>query len=125
MADWGIYGGVGFIGQHLAHSVLSKYPQDRVSLLDIRSLSEAGLRAPLNSFLESGRVFLEKTDVRNMDQLQAGAKPFDVVVNLAAVHREPGHRPEEYFDTNVAGAENVCRLAESTGCCEIVFTSSI
>ena len=112
MAEWGIYGGAGFIGQHLAHSVLSNYPQDRVNLLDIRSLSEAGWKAPLKSFLETGRLYFEKTDVRNMDQLQAGAKPFDVVVNLAAIHREPGHRPEEYFDTNVAGAKNICRRAE-------------
>jgi nucleoside-diphosphate-sugar epimerase len=125
MAEWRIYGGAGFIGQHLAYSVLSNYPQDRVNLLDIRTLCEAGSKAPLKPFLETGRLYFEKTDVRNMDQLHTGAKPFDVVVNLAAVHREPGHRPEEYFDTNVAGAENICRLAESTGCCEIIFTSSI
>jgi nucleoside-diphosphate-sugar epimerase len=48
-----------------------------------------------------------------------------VIVNLAAVHREPGHRAAEYFDTNVAGARNLCRLAREIGCAEMVFTSSI
>jgi hypothetical protein len=31
--------------------------------------------------------------------------PGDVLVNLAAVHCEPGHRPEEYFETNHVPSE--------------------
>jgi nucleoside-diphosphate-sugar epimerase len=45
--------------------------------------------------------------------------------NFAAVHREPGHRPDEYFETNLRGAENVCKLATAVHCDHIVFTSSI
>ena len=45
--------------------------------------------------------------------------------NFAAVHREPGHAREEYFDTNLAGAKNVCAFAEQSGCKNILFTSSI
>ena len=37
----------------------------------------------------------------------AGGRPPDWIIMLAAVHREPGHEPEEYFATNVAGARNV------------------
>jgi nucleoside-diphosphate-sugar epimerase len=50
---------------------------------------------------------------------------FDVIVNLAAIHREPGHRSEEYFETNISGAQNICDLAAQSGCREIIFTSSI
>jgi nucleoside-diphosphate-sugar epimerase len=49
----------------------------------------------------------------------------DLVFNLAAVHREPGHEPHEYFETNIKGAENVCAWADRTQCPRIVFTSSI
>jgi len=123
--EWGIYGGAGFIGQHLAYSVLERNPHDRVTLLDILPPAEQGWRVPLEEHLAGGRLSIVQADVRDHDQLAACARPFDVIVNLAAIHREPGHRPEEYFETNISGAENCCRVAEETGCCEIIFTSSI
>ena len=49
----------------------------------------------------------------------------DLIFNLAAVHREPGHEPFEYYDTNLAGAENVCSWATTVNCSRLVFTSSI
>jgi nucleoside-diphosphate-sugar epimerase len=49
----------------------------------------------------------------------------DLIVNLAAVHREPGHEAHEYFATNLPGAEHVCTWAEQVGCKRIIFTSSI
>jgi len=125
MAEWGIYGGSGFIGQHLALSILSRSPADKVRLLDIRSPSEAQWKVPLEPYLAKQRLSFSRVDVRDFRQLSDHAQSFDVIANLAAVHREPGHRPEEYFETNVAGAENICRLAESLSCSEIIFTSSI
>lgn len=125
MVDWGIYGGAGFIGQHLAYSILSKLPVDRVTLLDIRCSSDLEWNVPLESFLTTERLSLLNVDVRDIHQVLEMARPFDVIVNLAAVHREPGHRPEEYFETNVSGARNICRMAEDTACQEIIFTSSI
>lgn len=125
MADWGIYGGAGFIGQHVAYSILSRFPADRVTLLDIRSWSDPEWKVPLEPFLSTDRMSLIHVDVRDTRQVLEKAKPFDVIVNLAAVHREPGHRAEEYFETNVSGARNICHLARDSGCREIIFTSSI
>jgi len=122
---WALYGGAGFIGQHLASSILSRSDRDSVTLLDLLSPQEQGLRVPLQPFLDDGRLSAVKADVRDYSQLQATSDAFDVMVNLAAICREPGHENEEYFETNVAGAENICRLAEETGCEEIIFTSSI
>ncbi|MFM7856497.1 MAG: NAD-dependent epimerase/dehydratase family protein, partial [Flammeovirgaceae bacterium] len=42
-----------------------------------------------------------------------------------AIHREPGHQADEYFETNLKGAENVCKFAEKIDCKNIFFTSSI
>lgn len=48
-----------------------------------------------------------------------------VIYNLAAVHRTPGHPANEYYETNVLGAQNVTRFADDVGASQIVFTSSI
>jgi nucleoside-diphosphate-sugar epimerase len=47
------------------------------------------------------------------------------VFNLAAVHREPGHKAHEYFDTNVNGAKHINEFVEKTGVLNLFFTSSI
>ncbi len=122
---WALYGGAGFIGQHLALSVLNRSPQDQVYLLDIKTPAEITWKVRLEEFRDTGRLHVHTCDVRDYDSLLKHRADFDVIVNLAAIHREPGHRPEEYFETNVAGARNVCRLAEESGCGEIIFTSSI
>jgi nucleoside-diphosphate-sugar epimerase len=49
----------------------------------------------------------------------------DVIYNLAAVHRTPGHPAHEYYDTNVMGAANATALAEDCAIPLVVFTSSI
>ena len=64
---------------------------------------------------------LRRSETRRHRRRQTRLKLF----NFAAVHREPGHAREEYFDTNIAGAKNVCAFAEETGCKNILFTSSI
>lgn len=64
-------------------------------------------------------------DVRQELILNKLPKKIDVIINLAAVHREPGHKSSEYFDTNILGAEHVCEFAEKVKCNHIIFTSSI
>jgi nucleoside-diphosphate-sugar epimerase len=123
--NWWLFGGVGFIGQHFARSVLAGSSGAVVYLLDIRDPRRVGWKAGLDEFAEDDRLRYIPCDVRNSIQLAAGPQAGDVILNLAAIHREPGHRPEEYFATNLQGAENVCQLAEDCGCEEIVFTSSI
>lgn len=55
-------------------------------------------------------------------QIGAGAQ---VLYNLAAVHRTPGHPAHEYYETNVLGAGRVTTLAEACRIPLLVFTSSI
>lgn len=64
-------------------------------------------------------------DVRQpIPTILAPWKP-DWIVLLAAIHREPGHQPREYFETNSQGAVNVARYASEIGCKNIFFMSSI
>jgi nucleoside-diphosphate-sugar epimerase len=110
-----IFGGAGYIGSYLARRLAAGKRFDRIILADIR-------QAPP---LLPPQVEYQACDVRQpiLPQL-AGLKP-DWIFNFAAVHREPGHAPEEYFDTNLPGARNVCAFAEATGCANLLFTSSI
>lgn len=64
-------------------------------------------------------------DIKKSIKLEKLPKKVDLIINLAAIHREPGHQPSEYFDTNILGAENVTELAEKVNCNHIIFTSSI
>ncbi len=63
-------------------------------------------------------------DVRKPITLPAGVST-SPVVNLAAVHRTPGHPDHEYYDTNLSGAENITAYCTRIGADTLVFTSSI
>jgi nucleoside-diphosphate-sugar epimerase len=63
-------------------------------------------------------------DVRDEDRL-AECLDGDVVINLAAVHRDDVRPLRLYDDVNVMGASNICRAAERAGINKIIFTSSV
>lgn len=52
--EWALYGGAGFIGQHLAHSILASSQNDCVTLLDIREPGSPTWKVPLADWLEKG-----------------------------------------------------------------------
>jgi GlcNAc-P-P-Und epimerase len=108
-----ILGGSGYIGHNWANRLAGKKVFQRIVQADVR---------PPSKPLASGCEFVQ-CDVR----LPLGLKDLKPrwIFNFAAVHREPGHAREEYFDTNLAGAKNVCAFAEESGCKNIFFTSSI
>jgi nucleoside-diphosphate-sugar epimerase len=114
MATCVIFGGAGYIGSHLARHLLSTGEVDHVHLADINR--------PANAI---ENVSASITDVRTPISPTLISERPNWIFNLAAVHREPGHEAHEYFDTNLAGARNVCAYAESVGCPNILFTSSI
>jgi nucleoside-diphosphate-sugar epimerase len=57
--------------------------------------------------------------------LRDGLGEHTLLVNLAAVHKTPGHPDHEYFETNLLGAKNACDFARKHGILNIIFTSSI
>lgn len=120
-----LFGGTGFIGTHLTQHWLREGLAERIVLVDVAPPRTAAYAAGLQEGLRSGRVQYVAADVRR--PIVEGQLPdrADLIFNLAAVHREPGHAPREYFETNLAGAENVCSWASAVGCRRMVFTSSI
>lgn len=98
-----ILGVSGFVGQHL----LEKFGSNAIGC-DIRNVNG-------NS---------QYCDVRKLIEIETNRK-IDVIYNLAAIHKTPGHEYYEYFETNIRGAENVCNFARRKNVNTIVFTSSI
>jgi nucleoside-diphosphate-sugar epimerase len=125
-----IFGGTGCIGTHIAKHLLENPQIECIYLADIRPPRKDSYVRPLLDAMEAvdgapARVVFVACDVRlPLDTTELPQKT-DLVINLAAVHREPGHEPNEYYETNLPGAEHVCAYSTRTGCRRIVFTSSI
>ena len=113
-----IFGGAGFIGTHFTQYLLANNIVEHVYLADIR---------PIQPFfeLDNDRIKFVEIDVRKDINKNLFPHQIDLILNFAAIHREPGHEDYEYFETNLLGAENVCKFAEQVGCQNIIFTSSI
>ena len=118
-----IFGGSGFIGTHLIHLLKETHPDSNIYCFDIVMPGEEGVVPGIVERNEG--VVYERVDVRKRIDCNVVTSPEDVVFNLAAVHRTPGHEDIEYFETNIKGAENVTEWAERTGIKRILFTSSI
>jgi nucleoside-diphosphate-sugar epimerase len=64
-------------------------------------------------------------DVREPETLEKVLTSSDVVINLAAEHRDDVTPKSLYDDVNVTGAENVCNVCIKLGIKKIIFTSSV
>ena len=104
-----IIGGSGFVGTNLCRQLSLK--QQDFEIIDLKMSKQ---------FPEKCKI----ADVRDVDSLRATITG-DVVVNLAAVHRDDVRDKSEYQRTNVDGAENVALVCSEKGIKKIVFTSTV
>jgi len=120
-----LFGGTGFIGAHYARHLLETHPDAQVLLCDLEPLDETRYAPALQQALRDPRCSFRTLDVRQPIPTDLVSGPVDLIANFAAIHREPGFEPHEYWETNIPGAENVTSYARAVGCKTIVFTSSI
>lgn len=120
-----IFGGSGFIGTHLIHLLKEECvkPDDKIFDLDIVMPGEEGIVPGIVE--KNNGVEYIRLDVRKEIVFDFTPTENDIIFNLAAVHRTPGHPDHEYFETNIRGAENVTAFAKKHGIKKILFTSSI
>jgi GlcNAc-P-P-Und epimerase len=74
------------------------------------------------------KFFPEKTsicDIRNRDSLFNHISRGEILVNLAAEHRDDVYPKSLYHDVNVDGAKNICEIARLRAVRNIIFTSSV
>jgi nucleoside-diphosphate-sugar epimerase len=106
-----VLGASGFIGARLIRRLVAG--GSAPIALDIRP---PAVRLPGVDYLEH--------DIRQPIP-QACGKGVDVLYNLAAVHRTPGHPDGAYYETNIAGAVNAAALAAACDIRTLLFSSSI
>lgn len=117
-----VFGGSGYIGRNLLNFLISNGVFDTYFVFDLKELKG------FDKEQTDGLVHFEKLDVRNdidLPLIPNLDKDKSWIFNFAAIHREPGHTYQEYFDTNIPGAENINRCARTSGVKNIFFTSSI
>lgn len=102
-----LFGGSGFIGSHMLKMNGGKglVFDIKKSLIDHNEFEYLDVRVPITT------SYTPTTE--------------DVIFNLAAVLKNPGHEPQEYYETNILCAENVCNYARDHGINTIVFTSTM
>ncbi len=120
-----IFGGSGFIGMHFARHLLENGKVEHVYLADIHPPDFRVWPESFQQRHKNGDIRYAPIDVRKPIEHADLPSQAHLIVNFAAVHREPGHEPVEYFTTNLLGAEHVCAWAEQVACPQIIFTSSI
>lgn len=106
-----IIGGSGFVGTRLMHA-LKKHPEAYFINIDKRQ----------------SKVFSTVTriaNVLNKSALTLALKDIDLVVLLAAEHRDDVTPVSLYYDVNVKGMKNTLEAMEQNGVKRIIFTSSV
>jgi nucleoside-diphosphate-sugar epimerase len=104
-----VIGGSGFVGTNICHHLADR--QIPFEILDIRESQR---------FPEKCKI----ADIRDLDALR-GAITGDVILHLAAVHRDDVRDKSEYYSTNVDGTANIAQVCQEKGVTKIVFTSTV
>ena len=104
-----VIGGSGFVGTNLCRQFALK--RQDFEIIDLKMS---------NQFPEKCKI----ADVRDAETLRRTITG-DIVVNVAAVHRDDVRDKSEYQRTNVDGAENIAIVCEEKGIDKIVFTSTV
>ena len=119
-----VFGGAGFVGSFFSRFLIDRLNFSKIYILDKELLSQKKCVFRKEILGSSSCIEEIACDVRNHIDIVLN-EPVSLIANFAAIHREPGHENYEYYGTNILGAENVCKWAETVGCNKIIFTSSI
>ena len=109
MTKFTIVGGSGFVGTNLCQALEVK--GHSFEIIDIK---------PSRRFPEHCKI----ADIRDPEAIRT-AITGDVIVHLAAVHRDDVRDQSEYHRTNVDGTANIVAVAEERRIKRILFTSSV
>ena len=104
-----IIGGSGFIGSRLTALLVKKV---FVKIID---------KNPSNRFNKLTSI----CDIRDKTKLKDHLKSFDLVICLAAEHRDDVSPVSLYYDVNVQGTKNIVEAMNKNGINNIIFTSSV
>ena len=64
-------------------------------------------------------------DIRNPESIKGSISKEDIIVLLAAEHRDDVSPISKYYKTNVTGTQNILQEMDRVGCKHLIFTSSV
>ena len=113
-----VTGGVGFVGSHLVKLLVEE--GHKITVIDNL---DKGKKENLASVIN--KIKFQKIDIRDYQSLEKILKDIDGVFHQAAltVVQDSFSSPEEYFDVNVHGTENIFKLANENKF-KVVYASS-
>lgn len=105
-----ILGGSGFLGTRLLPSLISQ-----------------GYEVCIGDIVKSDMhpEYWQYCDIRKKNQLLSICEDADVIINLAAEHRDDVVPKSLYDEVNVEGSRLLCKVASELGIKRILFTSSV
>ena len=104
-----VIGGSGFVGTNLCKRLNEN--KIHFEIIDLRESQQFSSKCKI-------------ADVRKLESLRENITG-DIVVHLAAVHRDDVIENNDYYQTNVIGTENVTKVCSERKINKIVFTSTV
>ena len=135
-----VIGGSGFVGTRLVKRLLDaghtvRIADKRKSAAYPDLWTRCDIRNAPNETAEFSASVTDEIMAPGADEIARNAMPMrpllnvlhgsDVVVNLAAEHRDDVTPKSLYDEVNVQGSENVCKACTELGIHKIIFTSSV
>jgi dihydroflavonol-4-reductase len=111
-----ITGATGFVGANLARKLLERGNQ--VCAL-VRKNADRG-NLPIHAAFET-----REGDLRDLDSVKRAAQGCHEIYHVAADYRFWANDPNELYESNVTGTENVMLAAQAAGVQKIVHTSTV
>ena len=118
-AKYLVTGGAGFIGSHIAETLLER--GETVRVLD--NLATGRL---VNLRTLEGRVQFVQGDLRNIDSIKTAVQGVEVIFHQAALASVPRSiaEPVASLESNISGTQNVLLAARDAGVRRVVYASS-
>ncbi|MCB4745651.1 MAG: UDP-glucose 4-epimerase GalE [Sulfurovum sp.] len=120
-----VTGGAGYIGSHT--SLLLLEAGHKVIVLDNFSNSSSESIKRVEEITAKPIVLVEG-DIRNQNELEVlfSSYEIDIVIHFAGLKAvgESVEKPMKYYETNVYGTVQLCKVMAEHGCRSIVFSSS-
>jgi len=110
-----VTGATGFVGSHVAWHLLHQ----GWKVVAIRRGNS------VNPYLPPGEIDWRRCDVRDADRLVQVMEGCEAVFHVAADYRLWARDPQEIYQSNVAGTDNVLRAARLCRAERVVYTSSV